>query len=82
MTPTRPVDFCLHALHRMREMGLSRSIVARVVADPDISYPGRPAPTGEPRRIAVRGPLAVVYVPRTRTVVTVLWNGRTARHAA
>lgn len=70
-----PWFLSLHALGRMDEMNLLRSQVVGALRNPDTDYPSR----GSARRIATRGPLAVVYEPEERLVVTVLWNGQSSR---
>ena len=66
--PARTARLSEHARQRCREMGLRTNTVKAVVADPEMDTP---APNGG--RLLVGGALAVVYVPDTNEVVTVLW---------
>lgn len=61
-----------HTWHRLQEMGLTRADVLQIIEDPEITYDTSSHGTTEPRKIAARGPYAVVYNTYTNAVVTVL----------
>lgn len=67
----------VHALKRMKQMKVDRVELVTCLNSPEYDYPGHPVP----RRVAVRGRLAVVYEPPDK-VVTVLWAGRETRTTA
>jgi hypothetical protein len=64
-----PWFLTMHAIKRMREMGLDRSEVVAALDDPEVQYPDRLG-----HLIACGGRLAVCFTGDT--VVTVLWRGR------
>lgn len=65
-------NFTDHALERMAEMETAPAEVFAALDDPVTSYP---SPRRYPGcRVAVRDRVAVPFDPRTRTVITVLWN--------
>lgn len=68
-----------HALDRSVQMGVTRSQVVSVIAEPETDYPGRLDGRSEYRRVATRDDLAVVYSPTSSLVITVLWNRRHSR---
>jgi hypothetical protein len=59
----------MHAIRRMVEMDVERAEVVECLNDPEFTRTCDP----EPRRIAKRGRLSVVFDPATLRVVTVLW---------
>ena len=61
-----------HAAHQARARGVSVREILEVIADPWIRHTAFNEGTG--RFVYKRGDLAVVAVPHTRTIVTVLWN--------
>lgn len=65
----------LHALERMREMGIERDEVVHALDQPEVVYPVR-----EGRLGAIGGRLCVII--DDDSVVTVLWRGLEGRHAA
>lgn len=67
-----------HAELRMSEMRIERDEVLEALTDPSITYPSPPS-YGPGRSVAVGGRLAVVVHSATRTVITVLWHGRSGR---
>lgn len=67
-----------HARARCIEMGVERAEVVETLLHPETTYPS-PDVYRANRRVAAGGRLAVVFTENDYTVVTVLWNGRTAR---
>lgn len=70
--------FTPHAIERMEEMGVERLDIIKALNEPEIDHPAH-AHLGRHRRIAVKGPIAVVYGKSSRTVVTVLWHTEEGR---
>ena len=73
-------ELCGHASPPAAEMGLDAEEVRHVLESPEVCYPGSTRHPGG-RYVAVGGRLAVVYVPVTGTVVTILWRGAEGRSA-
>jgi hypothetical protein len=59
-------------------MGVSQAEILKVLADPDMSYPGKPHL--RPRTVFVGGRLAVVVSNEDDAIITVLWDKKEARH--
>lgn len=74
-------ELTYHASARMIEMGVDDDELLETLGYPSITYPSPPS-YGPGRLIAVAGRLAIVHNPSTRTVITVLWHGRSDRSMA
>lgn len=58
-----------HARQRMDEMGLDRAAVLKALRESEVDYP-----TYSERRTSIAPPIAVVYHPVDRKVITVLYR--------
>jgi len=66
-----------HAKKRRKLMKVTEDQIQRVVDDPEVTY--SQTHHGSPRRMFVRGPLAVVTDDTGTRVVTVIWHGARGR---